>query len=130
MRINANYHNTKTGGKNGKHGCVGEVGNIAAVSNLALQVYEPSCGPKFTIIPWALCHLGLKKFSLKPAFNLLTILNAVPMYHKVFKTFQLHDSDMARFTYLQQNKDKLLLVQKDLKSSLKKCGLQEHDLDV
>jgi hypothetical protein len=35
-------------------------------------------------------HLGLKKFSLEPAYNFLTILNAVPTYHEVFKTFRLH----------------------------------------
>jgi hypothetical protein len=62
--------------------------------------------------------------------SLLIILNAVPMYHEVFKTFRLHDSNTARFAYLQQNKDKLLLAQKDLKGSLKKRGLQEHGLDV
>ncbi|GLB42721.1 hypothetical protein LshimejAT787_1201700 [Lyophyllum shimeji] len=67
---------SKTGGSNGRHCYVTDSSNIAAVSNIAVQVFENSVGSQFRSIPHSQV-LHAKRFDFIPSSAFLcTLINA------------------------------------------------------
>ena len=67
-------------GKNAKHAAVTDSSNIAAVSNIAVQLFERMYGPEFHVIPKATYTSSFltKQFALLRPISFLMLMASVP----------------------------------------------------
>ena len=68
---------SKSGGKAGKHSWVSDSSNVAAVSNIPVQLFDHILGVQFRAIPGGQT-LHVKRFCLLPSSAFLCTLDAAP----------------------------------------------------
>ena len=77
---------SKTGGKNGHHSAVPSVANVAAISNVAVQVFQHVHHHIFRQTTTTTAPFGTKHFQILPSTHLLTRL--------IGKTVRSHNGNL------------------------------------
>ncbi|KAF8150831.1 hypothetical protein B0H34DRAFT_801752 [Crassisporium funariophilum] len=121
---------SKSGEKTGKHGRVNGVICITAASNIVVQIFEHSRnGCTFTDIPQSHQQLQLKRFKLISHSAFLINLDkapVVPHSGRGIGFLEVSEKDLERFTFLKQQLQKVVQIQKLLVSRATKAG---HESD-
>ncbi|KAF8167513.1 hypothetical protein B0H34DRAFT_854442 [Crassisporium funariophilum] len=112
---------SKTGGKNGKHSWINESSTIAAISYMAVQVFEHMHAQQFRSVPAATAIFQTRQFLQLSSINFLTLLD---YKEEQSSTLKLSPEDLHRFRTLQ-NADKQL--QAALKLSQKQGGNSDSE---
>ena len=98
---------SKSGGKNGKHGAVTDVSNVATLSYVGLQVFGHSHGRWFTHIPEETAQLQTRRFALlhssvEPNQTHLIEVSSGDIKESVMMTAQKGAIEMALEKYKDQ----------------------------
>ena len=105
----------KTAAKNGRYEPADFTSNIAALSRIVLQVFEPSGhGSQFHSIPEVTALLQVHQHVLLPPTNFLTVLNTRPLQVNN-SGFDLSPADMEVFNDLKTGKTQLKKAMKDFR---------------
>ncbi|KAF8868404.1 hypothetical protein CPB84DRAFT_1969624 [Gymnopilus junonius] len=105
---------SKGGGKNGKHSDVTESSNIAAVSNIALQVFQyRNHGREFRAVTDATVTFQTKQFLIIPSFQSLCLLDAKIPDNTLNGSFiEMPDLDLERFRALKDANEQIVAALK------------------
>ncbi|KAF8150852.1 hypothetical protein B0H34DRAFT_824720 [Crassisporium funariophilum] len=118
------------GAKTGKHGRVNGVICSTAASNIVVQIFEHSRnGRTFTDIPQSHQQLQLKRFELISHLAFLNNLDkapVVPHSGRGIGFLEVSEKDLEHFTFLKQQLQKVVQIQKLLVSRATKAG---HESD-
>ena len=90
---------SKTGGKNGKHSSVSESSNVAAISYMAVQVFEHMYAQQFRSVPAATAMFQTHQFLLLSSLHFLTLLDYKESSEHIL---ELSPEDLNRFRTLQK----------------------------
>ena len=80
--------------------------NIAAVSNIAVQLFEHMYGPEFRVIPEATSSFLTKQFALLRPISFLLLMASVPRIPTQCTSFQRAAADYQLFEALRSGYDK------------------------
>ena len=92
---------SKTGGKNGMHAAITDSSNIAAVSNIGMQLFEHMYGREFRVIPEATASFLTKQFGLISQTCFLSLLSSCPDIPPRSTSFELALGDHTLYLALQ-----------------------------
>ena len=92
---------SKTGGKNSTHAAITDSSNIAAVSNIGMQLFEHMYGREFRVIPEATASFLTKQFGLINQICFLSLLSSSPDIPARSTSFELTLTDHALYQALQ-----------------------------
>jgi hypothetical protein len=109
---------TKTG-KNGKHSAINESSNIAAVSYLAVQLFQHRLGPQFRSVPDATALFQTKQFLLLSSIQFLCLIEKklpqVPPSQQSPSFIELLPQDIDRYKALKNGQKELTVALKNSK---------------
>ena len=91
---------SKSAGANAKHGSVTNSSSIAAVSNIAVQVFEQMFNRQFRAIPQAMAFFQTKQYALLPQISFISLLSSKPKVSPM--TLELEQEDFDMFQKLQR----------------------------
>ena len=118
---------SKTGGKNGKHGAITESSSIAAVSYLAVQLFQYHLARQFRSVPDATAIFQTKQFLLLSSLQFLCLVDTKISPHQLFTSFlELLPEDVDRYRALREGQKELTTA---IKLSKKRGGAQDLDLE-
>lgn len=119
---------SKSGAKTGKHGRVNGVLYITVASNIVVQIFEHSRnGRTFTAILQSHRHLQLKRFELISHSAFLINLDKAPVVSgRGIGFLEVSEKDSECFTFLKQQLQKVVQIQKSLVGRAAKAG---HESD-
>ena len=92
---------SKTGGKNSAHATITDSSNIAAVSNIGMQLFEHMYGREFQVIPKATASFLTKQFGLINQIFFLSLLSSSPDIPARSTSFELAAADHTLYQELQ-----------------------------
>ena len=92
---------SKTGGKNSAHTAITDSSNIAAVSNIGMQLFEHMYGREFQVIPEATVSFLTKQFGLINQICFLSLLSSSPDIPARSTSFELAAMDHTLYQELQ-----------------------------
>ena len=112
--------NAKGGGKYGKHEPVTESSNIAALSKISVQVFEPGHGAQFRAIPTSTAMLQTKQYAHIPPIYFLCLLTSAP--NVVSTGLELCPEDVQRFKILTKGTNRFHDAMKLFRKTGKRGG--------
>ncbi|PPQ87308.1 hypothetical protein CVT25_002058 [Psilocybe cyanescens] len=118
---------SKTGGKNGKHSAITESSSIAAVSYLAVQLFQYRLARQFRSVPDATAIFQTKQFLLLSSLQFLCLADTKISAEQLARSFvELTQEDTDRYRALRDGQKELTAA---IKLSRKRGGGGE-DLDL
>ena len=118
---------SKTGGKNGKHSAITESSSIAAVSYLAVQLFQYRIARQFRSVPDATAIFQTKQFLLLPSLQFLCLVDTKITAAQLAASFiELTPEDADRYRALRNGQKELTAV---IKLSKKRGGGEDFDLE-
>ena len=118
---------SKTGGKNGKHSAITESSSIAAVSYLAVQLFQYRIARQFRSVPDATAIFQTKQFLLLSSLQFLCLIDTKITDAQLAASFiELTPDDVDRYRALRNGEKELTAV---IKLSKKRGGGGE-DFDL
>jgi hypothetical protein len=118
---------SKTGGKNGKHSAITESSNIAAVSYLAVQLFQYRLARQFRSVPDMTAIFQTKQFLLLSSLQFLCLADSKISREQLATSFiELSLEDVNRYRALREGQKELIAA---IKLSKKRGGGAE-DLDL
>lgn len=103
-------------GKNGKHSAINESSNIAAVSYLAVQLFQHRLGPQFRSVPDATALFQTKQFLLLSSFQFLCLIETkLPAQQSSMPFIELLPQDIDHYKALKKGQKELTLALKNSK---------------
>ena len=116
---------SKTGGKKSKHSAIIELSNIAAVSYLAVQLFQHRLGPHFRSVPDATALFQTKQFLLLSSIQFLCLIETKLSPQQSSAPFiELSTRDIDHYKALKNGQKELTAA---LKLSKKRGGVEELD---
>lgn len=117
---------SKTAGKNARHATITDSSNIAAVSNIGVQLFEHMYGREFRVIPKATLSFLTKQFALLCSTCFLTLMTSAPVIPLRCTSFELATADHQLFEALQSGHGKFT---KALKLFAKRKQAEDNNED-
>ena len=115
---------SKTGGKNGKHSAITESSSIAAVSYLAVQLFQYRLARQFRSVPDATAIFQTKQFLLLSSLQFLCLVDTKLSSAQLTASFiELSSEDVDRYRALRDGQKELTAA---LKLSKKRGGAGEN----